>query len=179
MAGLLGERTLMEQLKGLSLGRKLILGAGVLLLIDTFLAWQSVSVRVSGVTVVSATLNAWHGFWGVMLGLLTIALVLWVGARAFGVALPANIPDGLATLALGGLIVLFALIKTLNDSYSAWPSYVGIVLGAGVAYGAWLTFQASGESLPRVAAATAGAPAGMPDASADDAPPPASEADAT
>ena len=30
----------MEQLKGLPLGRQLILGAGVLLLIDTFLDWQ-------------------------------------------------------------------------------------------------------------------------------------------
>jgi hypothetical protein len=160
----------MDQLKGLPLGRKLILGAGVLLFIDTFFGWQSVSIFSQ---------NAWHGFWGVLLGLMTIVLVLWVGARAFGVALPANVPDGLVTLALGGLIVLFALIKTLSDSYSAWPSYVGIVLGAGVAYGAWLTFQASGESLPRVAAATAGAPAPTPDASTDDAPAPASEADAT
>lgn len=149
----------MEQLKGLSLGRKLILGSGVLLLIDTFLNWQSVSVRVSGVTVVSAGQSAWHGFWGVLLGLLTLALVLWVGARAFGIALPASIPDGLAVLALGGLVVLFALLKTLTESYSAWPSYVGIVLGAGVAYGAWLAFQESGESLPRVATATAGASA--------------------
>jgi hypothetical protein len=162
---------LMEQLKGLSLGRKLILGSGVLLLIDTFLNWQSVSVRVSGVTVVSAGQSAWHGFWGVLLGLLTVAILLWVGARAFGVALPANIPDGLATLAVGVLIVLFALLKTVTESYSAWPSYVGIVLGAGVAYGAWLAFQESGESLPRVASAPA---AGAGDASpraADDEPP--------
>ena len=164
----------MDQLKGLSLGRKLMLGSGVLLLIDTFLNWQSVSVRVSGVTVVSAGQSAWHGFWGVLLGLLTLALVLWVGARAFGVALPANIPDGLATLAVGGLIALFALLKTVTESYSAWPSYVGIVLGAGVAYGAWRAFQESGESLPRVAT-TASAPAAGPrDASsraADDEPP--------
>ncbi len=163
----------MDQLKALPLGRKLILGAGVLLFIDTFLPWQSVSIFNANFSA-----NAWHGFWGVLLGLMTIALVLWVGARAFGVALPAAVPDGLATLALGGLIVLFALVKTLHDSYSAWGSYVGIVLGAAVAYGAWLTFQESGESLPRVAAATAKAPApGTPDTGADDAPAPASGAD--
>jgi hypothetical protein len=166
----------MDQLKGLPLGRKLILGAGALLFIDTFLAWQRVSIGVPGGATVSASQNAWHGFWGVLLGLMTIVLLLWVGARAFGVALPANVPDGRVTLALGGLIVLFAVIKTLSDSYSAWPSYVGIVLGAGVAYGAWLTFAESGESLPSVAAGTA-APA--PDASTDDAPAPASGADAT
>jgi hypothetical protein len=169
----------MEQLKGLSLGRKLILGSGVLLLIDTFLNWQSVSVALSGVTVVSAGQNAWHGFWGVLLGLLTLALVLWVGARAFGIALPSNIPDGLATLAVGGLIVLFALLKTVTESYSAWPSYVGIVLGAGIAYGAWLAFQESGESLPRVATATAGMPAASPPAADDEAPSTPSGADPT
>jgi len=32
----------MEQLKGLPLGRQLILGAGVLLFIDTLLHWQEV-----------------------------------------------------------------------------------------------------------------------------------------
>lgn len=144
----------MEQLKGLSLGRKLILGAGVLLFVDTFFAWQKVSVHVAGVTDISATANAWHGFWGVLLGLLTISIVLWVAARAFGVALPADIPDGLATLSLGALIVLFAVLKTVTESSSAWASYVGIVLGALVAAGAWLAFQESGESLPRVATAT-------------------------
>lgn len=170
----------MDQLKGLPLGRKLILGAGALLFIDTFLAWQSVSIGVPGVATVSASQNAWHGFWGVLLGLMTIVLLLWVGARAFGVALPAAVPDGLATLALGGLIALFAILKALTESYSAWPSYVGIILGIGVAVGTWLTFQESGESLPRVAAATAGPPAaGNPDASTDDAPAPTSGADAT
>ena len=50
----------------------------------------------------------------------------------------------------GASILLFALIKNLADDYSAWPSYIGIVLAALVAAGAWLTFQLSGESLPNV-----------------------------
>jgi hypothetical protein len=41
----------------------------------------------------------------------------------------------------------------LTDSYSAWASYVGMVLAAGVAVGAWLSFQESGEPLPKPAAA--------------------------
>ena len=135
----------MEQLTGLSLGRKLILGAGVLLFIDTFFAWQ----KVSPLPGVDFTASAWHGFWGVLLGLMTIAILAWVVARAFGVGLPANVPDGLLTLALGALIALFAVLKTLTESYSAWASYVGIVLAVGVAAGAWMTFQESGESLPR------------------------------
>ncbi len=146
----------MQQLNALSTGRKLILLGGALLLIDTFFAWQKVEVKIAGVTAVSATQNAWHGFWGVVLGLLTIAVLAWVAARAFGVALPATVPDGLATLALGALIFVFALLKNLTDDYSAWASYVGVVLAAVVAAGAWLTFQTSGEALPRVASATPG-----------------------
>jgi hypothetical protein len=138
----------MEQVKSLPLGRQLILGAGVLLLIDTFLPWQKVSAFG-----ISVSWTAWHGFWGVLLGLMTIALVAWVAARAFGVALPKEVPDGLVTLALGVLILVFALAKNLDDSYSAWGSYVGIVLAAAVAYGAWLTFQLSGEALPSMGGA--------------------------
>jgi hypothetical protein len=68
------------------------------------------------------------------------------------VALPINVPDGLLTLALGVLTVLFAVLKNLADDYSAWASYVGIVLAAVVAAGAWLVFQESGEPLPARAA---------------------------
>jgi hypothetical protein len=151
----------MEQLSALSIGRKLMLGAGLLLLIDTFFNWQSVSIGP-----VSVGQSAWHGFWGVLIGLMTIALLAWVGARAFGVALPANVPDGLLTLGLGALIVLFAVIKALSDSYTAWPAYVGIVLGALVAVGAWLNFQDSGEALPKFAAAPGGLASAAPAANA-------------
>lgn len=149
----------MEQVKGLPLGRQLILGGGVLLLIDTFLPWQKISVLGF-----SHSWTAWHGFWGVLLGLMTIVLVGWVAARAFGVELPASVPDGLTTVALGGLILLFALIKNIADDYSAWGSYVGIVLAAVVALGAWLTFQLSGETLPNLGGT---APTGTPPAPAE------------
>ena len=135
----------MEQLKGLPLGRQLILGAGVLLLIDTFFDWQQVSAGF-----ITVGQSAWHGFWGIIMGLALVALLAWTLARAFGVALPPAVPDGLATLGLAALILLFAVIKALSDSFVHWPAYVGIILGAGVGYGAWLVFQASGESLPSV-----------------------------
>jgi hypothetical protein len=156
----------MDQLQALSLARKLILGGGVLLLIDTFFAWQSVSYQ--GVELGSA--NAWHGFWGVMLGLMTIVLVAWVVARTFGVELPEGVPEGLISLVLGGLILLFALLKNLIDDYSAWASYVGIVLAAIVAYGAWRNFEESGESLPSMPKAATAASSGS---AAPPAPPPA------
>ena len=141
----------MENLNALSLGRKLVLGAGVLLLIDSFLHWQEVSVAG-----LSAGRSAWHGFWGILLGLMVIAVLLWVGARAFGVAIPGTLPEGLVTLALGALILLFAIIKALSDNFVHWPAYIGIVLAGVLAYGTWLVFQDSGEALPRMATSTSG-----------------------
>jgi hypothetical protein len=159
----------METWNALSLGRKLVLGAGVLLLIDSFLHWQEVSVGS-----LSAGRSAWHGFWGVLLGLMTVALLLWVAVRVLGVAVPGNLPEGLVTLALGALILLFAIIKALSDNFVHWPAYIGIVLAAGVAYGSWLVFQDSGESLPRMATATPGTSGGAT-TTAPPATPPAEE----
>jgi hypothetical protein len=163
-----------DKFNALPVGRKLVLGASFLLLIDTFLPWQAVG---------PFSWNAWHGFWGVILSLLTIVLVVWTAARAFGVAIPIELPDGLTTLGISAVILLFAIIKNLNDAASAWGSYVGIVVAAVVAYGAWLVFQDSGETLPRMATAstttaatTAGTTAGTtPTPPPATSPPPADE----
>ncbi|MGH3104743.1 MAG: hypothetical protein ACRDN6_11680 [Gaiellaceae bacterium] len=128
----------MPDLKALSTGTKIVLGAGLLLFIDTFLAWQKISFDVAGVEAGSVSANAWHGFWGVMLGLLTIALLVWVGLRLFSVNIPVDLPETTVTLALGALILAFALIKNLADDYSAWASYLGVLLAAAVAVGAWM-----------------------------------------
>jgi hypothetical protein len=160
-----------DKINELSLGRKLILGAGVLLFIDLFLHWQSVDV---GPFTVGR--NGIHGFWGVFILLMTIALVGFVGARAFGADLPESLPDGLISLVLGVLILLFAVIKNISDDYSAWPSYVGILLGAVIAYGGWLVFKDSGEALPMSSSGgSSPAPAAAP--STPD-PPPAEEPEA-
>jgi uncharacterized membrane protein (DUF441 family) len=81
-----------------------------------------------------------------------IALLLWTAARAFNVNLPAQVPDGLVTLALGVLIPVFALLKAITDDAVHWPAWIGVLLGIAVAYGAWLVFAASGEKLPSMQA---------------------------
>ena len=139
----------MEQLKGLPLGRQIVLGAGVLLLIDTFFDWQHVSTPFG-----SGGNTAWHGFWGIIMCLALVVLLVWTAAKAFGVELPVNVPDGLTSLGLSALILLFAFIKAVSDDFVHWPAWVGVVLAAGIAYGAWLIFQASGESLPSMSTAS-------------------------
>jgi hypothetical protein len=132
----------MDKLNALA-PRTMLLAAAGLLLIDTFFAWQKVSAGP-----ISVSANAWHGFLGVFMGLMVIALIVVVGAGVAKVALPAGVPWGLITLALGALIAIFAVLKNLVDDYSAWGSYLGIVFAVGVALGAWRVFGESGESLP-------------------------------
>jgi hypothetical protein len=149
----------MPDLRTLSTGTKLLLGAGVLLLIDTFLAWQKVSVEVGGVEIASASRNAWHGFWGVAMGLVLVALLVWVGLQLANVDISnLNVPERTVTVTLAVLVFVLALLKNLVDDYSAWPSYVGVVLAAGVAAGGWLRMQEADVA----ATPAAGEPAAPP-----------------
>jgi hypothetical protein len=134
----------MDRLSALTRGMQLMLVGGVLLLIDTFLNWQEVSVNVAGVTVVSAGVSAWHGFWGIIMCLALIVLLAWMVARLAGVKIPLPFSDTMLAAGLAGLVLLFALIKNLADDYSTKWSYIGIVLAAVVAAGAWLEVQTAG-----------------------------------
>ncbi len=146
----------MPNLSEISNGTKLVLAAGVLLLIDTFLAWQKVSAKFGGVEVASAKQNAWHGFWGIIMVLALILLLAWVVIQVLNVKLNFELPisEAWLTLGLGVIVFAFALLKNLIDDYSAWASYVGVILAALVAIGAWLRAQELGG----VAMARAGTP---------------------
>ena len=139
----------MDKLTALTRGMQLMLAAGLLLLIDTFLRWQEVSASVAGVEVVSFGRNAWHGFWGILMCLVLIALLAWLIARLADVKISLPVSEVLLSAALAGLLFLFALLKNLVDDYSTIWSYIGVILAALVAVGAWLEVQAAGgvESL--------------------------------
>jgi len=132
----------MPNLSTLSRGTQLLVAAGLLLLIDTFLDWQSVDVGPFSVGE-----NAWSGFWGVIMGLGLIALLALVVARVFDVKLPAGLPEGGIIVGLGALVFVFALLKNLFDDYSSLWSYIGVLLAAGVAYGAWLRYQETDDTV--------------------------------
>jgi hypothetical protein len=155
----------MDRFNALGRGMQVMLVAGVLLLIDTFLHWQSIDL---GVVEVGRT--AWHGFWGVLLGLLTIVLVLWLVARLAAIDIPLPISPTLTGAGLAVLIFVFALIKNLDDDYSSVWAWIGLILSIAILAGAWLQVQASGGmnalkgELPSMSASTAA-----------QAPPPASE----
>jgi hypothetical protein len=131
----------LERFNALSRGGKVMLVAGALLLIDTFFAWQQIEVEEFGI---EASQNAWHGFWGVMLGLLTALLVAWFVAKLAGVQINLPVSDAMLGGLLALVILLFTLIKILDDDFTNFWAYVGLVLAAIIAIGAWLNIQDAG-----------------------------------
>jgi hypothetical protein len=133
----------MPNLSELSNGTKVLLAAGVGLLVATFLPWQKVSASLGGVELVSVSRNAWSGVLGILMGLVLIALLAWVALQVTNanVKLDLPVPDTTLVLALGVAVFALALLKNIADEYSAWGSYLGVLLAAGVAAGAWLRSQ--------------------------------------
>ena len=108
----------MDRFNALGRGMQIMLVAGVLLLIDTFLPWQKVTVSILGVEAASVKASGWHGFLGVAVGLLTIILVAWLVARLAAVDIPLPVSSAMTGATLAVLIFIFALIKNLADDYS-------------------------------------------------------------
>jgi uncharacterized membrane protein len=135
----------MDRFKALSLGTQVMFGAGVLLLIDTFLSWQKYAPKVAGIEIVSFSRNAWHGFWGVLLVLLTIALLAWLVVSMLGMmTMRLPVSDMLLSAALGAVILICALLKVLTDDFTTKWAWIGVVLAAVIAAGAWLRVQEAG-----------------------------------
>jgi hypothetical protein len=132
----------------LSKGTKVLLAAGLLLLIDSFLAWQQVSAGVGNFKI-TASANMWHGI-GVLAGLLVIALLVWEGLQVAGVTSRLELPVSAALISVGlaAATALFVIIKFLIANEARhWPAWIGLILAIAVAGGGWLKF---GES-PAVA----------------------------
>lgn len=134
----------MERFNALGRGMQLMLVGGVLLLITTFFNWQEVEFDLGPLGEGSAGQSAWNGFWGVVMGLLTIVLLAWIVARLAAVEIPIPVSTAMTAAILAFLILAFAIIKNLADDYSTFWSYLGIVFAALIAVGAWLQIQESG-----------------------------------
>lgn len=130
----------MERLKALPRGAQLMLVGGVLLLIVTFFSWQEVEL----LDIAVASASAWHGFWGWMLGLLTIGLLVWFAVNIGELELRLPASDAMTGAVLGALIFVAALLKNLTDDYSTFWSYLGVALAAMIAIGAWMQLQEAG-----------------------------------
>ena len=86
----------MDNLKALGRGTQVMFIAAVLLLIVMFFHWQEVDTALG-----SFGQNAWHGFWGVVMGILTIVLVARIAARLAAVDVPIPLSFATTSFVLG------------------------------------------------------------------------------
>jgi hypothetical protein len=118
----------------MSTASRILILAGVLYIIDLFLAWQSVDTLVGDVTV-----RGTEGI-GVLNLLLAIALVAWEVMAVTGVEI--NAPKSLISAALAGGILLFTILKIIVDNESiAIFAWIGLALALVIAYGGWMRWQ--------------------------------------
>jgi len=134
-----------EQFQKLGLGEKIILIAGPLLFIDSFLPWYDVDLGPFG----SISRSAWQSpgaLWSMLAVLMGLVMTGLVAAIRFGnVKLP-ELPDpvtwGRLHLGLGGAAVLLVVIKFINESsFLGFGFYIGIIVVIALAAGGFLTFQ--------------------------------------
>jgi hypothetical protein len=116
---------------------KILAGGALLLLIDSFLSWQKISIF---------TWTAWGGsgsFAGVLMGLFALLLLAGTIAVAAGVSLPVTIPTSTVMSGLTAGTVLFGIIKFLFvvGNHAAAGAWIGLILILAVAYGGYMKMQ--------------------------------------
>jgi hypothetical protein len=123
-------------LSKLSTASKILLGAGILYLIDLFLPWQSVDL---GFGIGSANASGMEGI-GIVNLLLVIALIAWEVMAVMGVQI--NAPRALVSAGLAAAIVVFTILKIItdNDFIAIW-AWIGLVLAVAIGYGGWMRWQ--------------------------------------
>jgi hypothetical protein len=149
-------------LSRLSTATKVITGAAILLLIDTFLDWQQVCFAS-----VCGGQSAWHGITGWLLGLLVVALIAWQIVKILEVDLPdLPVEDRQIEMGVVGGIVIFAILKfiTAGDFRHWWVQIVGLILVAVIAWFEWQKLQGR-DAAPAGAASESSAPAAAAPAS--------------
>lgn len=119
----------------MSTASRILIIAGVLYIIDLFLAWQSVDLGPLGDVNVRGT----EGI-GILNLLLAIALVAWEVMAVAGVEI--NAPKSLISAALAAGIVLFTILKIIVDSEAiAIFAWIGLILALVIGYGGWMRWQ--------------------------------------
>jgi len=134
-----------ESFQKMSLGEKIILVAGPLLLIDSFLPWYSVDLGL-----VSFTRSGWQSpgaMWSILAVLLGLVMAGQIAlARFTTVQIPSELGNNITWpkihLGLGVAAAVFVVIKLVNESsHLGFGFFLGIVLVGALAAGGFLGFQ--------------------------------------
>ena len=141
-----------EKFMALGIGEKIIVIAGLVLLIDGFLPWYSVDLGPFG----SFTRSGWQSpgaIWSmlaILIGLAMAAVVVLKGLTE--VEIPDNVGgQSWARILLGGGVAALVLvvIKYLNESSSVgFGFYLGFVAAAALAVGGFMMFREESAAGP-------------------------------
>jgi hypothetical protein len=139
---------IMDKIKVLSTGEKLIGGGAIVMFIASFLPWYKVSFDIGEISG-SISRNGWESpgaIWSVLAVLLALALAGSIVAAKLGnMRLPdlgSGLTWGIVYLGGGGLVALFILIKLINESSSlSFGFFIGIVAAVAIAAGGYLLYS--------------------------------------
>jgi len=121
-------------LSKLSTASKILLGAGILYLINGFLPWQRACFGP-----ICGSKSGIDGI-GIINLLLVIALLVWEGLAFSNVKI--DLPRALVSAGLAAGIVVFTILKILIDNESIYLfAWVGLILAAVIGYGGWMRWQ--------------------------------------
>ena len=131
---------------------KILLIGGFVLFIDTFLPWQHACASGLGIKL-CVNVSAWSGnaaFLGVLTGIFSILLVVWLVINVTGMNVQLGVPAATVTTILLGGTVVFGILKLLfvlfNHSY--FGAWLGLILIAALAYAGYTKMQETQVAIP-------------------------------
>ena len=131
----------MATFKALPRGSQIVLVAGPLLLLSLFFTWQNIEVDYGRAGIATMSLDGWDA-WGLLLGLLVLAIIVLVGLQRFTEGeLSDDVPWSKITFGLGAAAFAVAAVKNLTDADSSWASYGFVALAGAVLVGTYLDWS--------------------------------------
>jgi hypothetical protein len=135
----------------LTTGSWILLGGGVLLLLDSFIfSWQKVCYGGGLSELLGGSLCGKAGMWsgdagwaGVIAGLLVIALIVWEAIALAGLSMSLPMAASKISAYIGFATLAFVIIKFLliMTNHVAFGAFLGLIFALAVGYGAWMRFQ--------------------------------------
>ena len=140
-------------LSRLSQGERIVLVAGVLLIIDLlFLPWHDIDIGGAagalGVDTTRGGVQSPNGFYGIVALILTLVMVGQIVAdKLTGATLPSlPVPWSQVHMIAGIAVAVMLVIKLIAETeFLGFGAYLGVVLGLAVAFGGYSIAQEHGR----------------------------------